>query len=56
MQGGPTAQTAVLSNHERADTVGGVARGVDALELDSGHSPFLTRPAELADALHQVST
>jgi hypothetical protein len=29
--------------------------GVDALELDGGHSPFLTRPAELADVLERAS-
>jgi pimeloyl-ACP methyl ester carboxylesterase len=28
--------------------------GVEPTELDGGHSPFLTRPAELAEALHQL--
>lgn len=30
--------------------------GGDALELDGGHSPFLTRPGTLAELLHQVAT
>jgi pimeloyl-ACP methyl ester carboxylesterase len=28
--------------------------GVEAAELDGGHSPFLTRPAELAEVLHKL--
>jgi len=28
--------------------------GVDPIELDGGHSPFLSRPAELASVLAQV--
>jgi pimeloyl-ACP methyl ester carboxylesterase len=28
--------------------------GVEPTELDGGHSPFLTRPAELAEVLHQL--
>jgi hypothetical protein len=29
--------------------------GVAALELDGGHSPFLSRPRELADLLVRVA-
>jgi pimeloyl-ACP methyl ester carboxylesterase len=29
--------------------------GVEAIEIDGGHSPFLTRPAELAQALHSLA-
>jgi hypothetical protein len=29
--------------------------GVNAIELPGGHSPFLSRPAELAEALVSVS-
>ncbi|MDP9143966.1 MAG: alpha/beta fold hydrolase [Actinomycetota bacterium] len=43
-------------NPEWARRVAGERFGNDALELDGGHSPFLTRPAELADLLHRVST
>ncbi|HEY4606616.1 MAG TPA: alpha/beta fold hydrolase [Acidimicrobiia bacterium] len=43
-------------NPEWARTVARERFGSDALELDGGHSPFLTRPTELADLLHQVST
>jgi hypothetical protein len=28
--------------------------GVDPIELDGGHSPFLSRPVELASALAQL--
>ena len=28
--------------------------GVEAIEIDGGHSPFLTRPAELATMLHSL--
>ena len=28
--------------------------GVEAAEIDGGHSPFLTRPAELAELLHSL--
>jgi pimeloyl-ACP methyl ester carboxylesterase len=28
--------------------------GVEAIEIDGGHSPFLTRPAELAQLLHAL--
>lgn len=28
--------------------------GVEAVEIDGGHSPFLTRPAELAQVLHAL--
>ncbi len=30
--------------------------GVDAVEIPGGHSPFLTRPAELASVLHALAT
>ena len=29
--------------------------GVEPLELDAGHSPFLTHPVELADLLESVA-
>ena len=29
--------------------------GVEAVEIDGGHSPMLSRPAELVDALHELS-
>jgi hypothetical protein len=29
--------------------------GVDSVELEGGHSPFLSRPAELAEALIRVA-
>ncbi len=29
--------------------------GVEAVELDGGHSPFLSRPAELADVLARIA-
>jgi pimeloyl-ACP methyl ester carboxylesterase len=29
--------------------------GVEAIEIDGGHSPFLTRPAELAQVLHALA-
>jgi len=29
--------------------------GVDAVEIDGGHSPFLTRPAELAGLLDELA-
>ena len=35
-------------NPEWARTAARARLGVDAVELDGGHSPFLTRPAELA--------
>jgi pimeloyl-ACP methyl ester carboxylesterase len=50
----------ILARHDRtvdADWARRVAReklGTTAVEIDGGHSPFLTRPAELADLLHQV--
>ena len=28
--------------------------GVEATEIDGGHSPFMTRPAELAQLLHSL--
>jgi hypothetical protein len=28
--------------------------GVEPVELDGGHSPFLARPAELAAVIHRV--
>ena len=31
------------------------ALGVEPLELDSGHSPFLTHPRELADLLESLA-
>ncbi len=30
--------------------------GVEAVELEGGHSPFLTRPAQLAQALHAMAS
>lgn len=30
--------------------------GITAHELDGGHSPFLTRPAELANLLHEIAS
>lgn len=30
--------------------------GITAHEVDGGHSPFLTRPAELADLLHEIGS
>ena len=58
LQGLPTVETSyVLCREDRAiapawSRVAAPARlGVEAIELDGGHSPFLSRPAELADLL-----
>jgi hypothetical protein len=29
--------------------------GIDAVQIDGGHSPFLTRPAELARLIHTLA-
>ena len=29
--------------------------GVEAVEIDGGHSPMLSRPAELAEMLHELA-
>jgi len=55
------ASSSIVCREDRAinpDWVRTAARerlGVDAIELDGGHSPFLTRPAELADVLDSVA-
>jgi pimeloyl-ACP methyl ester carboxylesterase len=43
-------------NPEWARTAARDRLGVSAIELDGAHSPFLTRPAELAQVLHAVAT
>ncbi len=53
----PGAYASIVTTRERAIRPGAqlewarTVLGVEPLELDAGHSPFLTHPAELADLL-----
>jgi pimeloyl-ACP methyl ester carboxylesterase len=55
------ARSSIVCRNDRAinpDWVRAAARdrlGVEAIELDGGHSPFLVRPAELARVLHSLA-
>ena len=42
-------------NPDWARSVARQQLGVEAIELDGGHSPFLTRPNELADVLDRIA-
>lgn len=41
---------------ERARQMAGSVRGMTPVELPGSHSPFLSRPADLADVLHRLAT
>jgi hypothetical protein len=53
-------QTSIVCRDDRAvnpdwlRTAGRERLGVEAIELDGAHSPFLTRPTELAQILHRL--
>jgi hypothetical protein len=53
----PVRSVSILAREDRSVAAGWSRRiarerlGTDALELDGGHSPLLSRPAALADAL-----
>ena len=55
------ARSSIVCRDDRAinpDWVRAAARdrlGVEAIELEGGHSPFLVRPAELARVLHSLA-
>ena len=56
----PVERTSIVCRHERCIRPEWSRRmsqeqlGVEAVELDGGHSPFLSRPAELAEVLGRV--